>query len=419
MGNKQTPAQQSIQAYIKHLKTRKETLNLTGLKCMKYDNIIVTIDQWKKMSQKLLQIQYEYPKYNQRIKKIIQELKIFIENINSEELIKAFQNKQKLEEFLRLDNSEAYPCLNLSEHIQIDQCQLHVQSMIKSTRIKRRILNNINELKKQSKLKNLVEKEILQKDNFIMIIIKKYCQIVLQTFQQINMNELNQETIDHQQSLTFITKFQQKLLTDIYMKEIDPDITLKTIFSYEKIFLHYINFLKCTNSEELKAYEQMLDLKQNLTLSDLGAEQAFWLSEKKDPYSEVVLQLNFIQKQICPVRKFELIGKLKYTICKCLDEYYIQHPMKNQKQLQVDSDHFLIILIYTLIRQNQPTFFIHLKFILFTMSKEIEIDRGQNSWVFVSLIAAVTQIQVKDICRNNLQNCLETVIQSQFNLEGM
>ncbi|CAD8161140.1 unnamed protein product [Paramecium pentaurelia] len=163
----------------------------------------------------------------------------------------------------------------------------------------------------------------------------------------------------------------------------------------------------------------MLELKQNLTLNDLGAEQAFWLSEKKDPYSEVILQLNYIYKQICPVRKFELIGKLKYTICKCLDEYYSEHPMKNKKQLQVDSDHFLIILIYTLIRQNQPLFLIHLKFIQFTMSNEIEIDRGQNSWVFVSLIAAVTQIQEKDICRDNLQNCLETVIQSQFIIEGI
>lgn len=32
------------------------------------------------------------------------------------------------------------------------------------------------------------------------------------------------------------------------MKDIDPDITLKTIFSHEKIYLHYINFLKHVNS---------------------------------------------------------------------------------------------------------------------------------------------------------------------------
>ena len=39
------------------------------------------------------------------------------------------------------------------------------------------------------------------------------------------------------------------------MNNIDPDITLKTIFSNDSIYFHYINFLQTINKEEMERYQ--------------------------------------------------------------------------------------------------------------------------------------------------------------------
>ncbi|TNV75024.1 hypothetical protein FGO68_gene2294 [Halteria grandinella] len=229
-----------------------------------------------------------------------------------------------MDEFLHLgklqynkDNNKHQPSGN--SKIQVTQCQDHIEKLMKLTRKTKKINTIIkNNESKQNFKQYIIEKEILHSDHLIMLIVKKYCDLIVNNY-QINEDSLKVAIEDHKQLLQFFTKFQIKMISEIYNCEyIDPDLAIKTIFQNANIYHHYLAFITQLHIDEIRVFEQNLKSKEGITIKDLGAKEIFHVPENQEIYHHVIEQLNLIIEAKCPVKKFELIGKLKPIIIKVL-----------------------------------------------------------------------------------------------------
>lgn len=151
--------------------------------------------------------------------------------------------------------------------------------------------------------------------------------------------------------------------------------------------------LKLQYKQQEKAFKRNCQILYKIKTSSPGFDlkPVFQLADLQQPYSNVIKRMCEIETTGNPVTKYDYISSLQDLICEAIDNY-LQENQSN-KQIAVDADTLISILVYSLIQTNKCHWRSQYEYINKFISSEV-IDNGdQGSYLFSVFSAAILYLE--------------------------